>query len=419
MSAIYDNLSEAGRAAENARKAYELKDKVSELERFAIETNYDEVATRDIEKAVQTCELWRQTYPRDSRPVRDLGFMYAMLGSHEKALQQARESLPMGPHSEIYYDALGGDYVNLNRLDDAEAVYKEAKERNPGGEVLLVARYQLAFLKDDTTQMAQLAAAAVGKAGVENVLLSLQADTQAWYGKLKNARDLTERAMESAEHNDAKETAATYKAAAALRDVESSKSKHVRADVDAAIKLALNRDVYKIGALALARAGDTAGAEKIAVNLNKMFPLDTLVQRYWLPSIRAAIALQRKDPHKAIEVLKEAREIELSSGDLPSVQVGLCPVYLRGEAYLMLHDGKAAAEEFQKFIDHRGLVGNFVLGALARLGLGRAYAVDASKDSVRGEKARAAYQDFLTLWKDADPDIPILKEAKAEYARLP
>ena len=418
MSAIYDNLSEAGRAAENARKAYELRDKVSELEQFAIETNYHEVATRDIEKAVQTCELWRQTYPRDSRPVRDLGFMYAILGNHGKALEQARESLPMSPHTEIYYDALGGDYVNLNRLDEAEAVYREAKERNPGGEILLVARYQLAFLKGDAPQMAQLAAAAVGKPGVEDLLLALQADTQAWHGKLKNARDLTERAMESAEHNDAKETAATYKVAAALRDVESGDANQGRADVDAAMKLALNRDVWKIGALALARAGDTAGAEKIAVNLNKTFPLDTLVQRYWLPSIRAAVELQRKDPNKAIEVLKVASGIELSSGDLPSVQVGLCPVYLRGEAFLMLHDGKAAAEEFQKFIDHHGLVGSFILGALARLGLARAYALSTTKGSASGDKARLAYQDFLALWKDADPDIPILKAARAEYAKL-
>jgi serine/threonine protein kinase/tetratricopeptide (TPR) repeat protein len=413
MSAIYDNLSEAGRAAENAHKAYELRDKVSELERFAIETNYFEVATRDIEKAVQTCELWHQTYPRDSRPVRDLGFMYAILGSHEKALQQARESLLMGPHTEIYYDALSSDYLNLNRLDEAEAVYKEANKRNPGGEILLVARYQLAFLKGDVSQMAQLAAAAVGKPGVEDLLLALQADTQAWHGKLKNARDLTERAMESAERNDAKETAATYKAAAALRDVESGDSNQGRADVDAAMKLALNRDVWKIGALALARAGDTAGAEKIAVTLNKTFPLDTLVQRYWLPSIRAAVALQRKDPNKAIEVLKVASGIELSSGDLPSVQVGLCPVYLRGEAFLLLHDGKAASEEFQKFIDRRGLVGSFLLGALAHLGIARASALQGD-----AAKARAKYHDFLTLWKDADPDIPILKAAKAEYAKL-
>ena len=177
------------------------------------------------------------------------------------------------------------------------------------------------------------------------------------------------------------------------------------------MKLAPNRDVRAIAALALARAGDTAGAEKLAAELDKTFPLDTLVQRYWLPTIRAGVALERKDPNRAIELLKVASTIELSAP--MNLTILLCPAYLRGQAYLMLHDGNPAAAEFQKFIEHRGLVVNFPWGALARLGLARAYAMQG--DAV---KARAAYQDFLTLWKDADPDIPILKEAKAEYAKL-
>jgi eukaryotic-like serine/threonine-protein kinase len=177
------------------------------------------------------------------------------------------------------------------------------------------------------------------------------------------------------------------------------------------LKLAPNRDVRAMAALALARAGDTAGAEKLEAELDETFPLDTLVQRYWLPTIRAANALERKDPNRAVELLKIASTIEL--GQATSLNVFLCPVYLRGEAYLMLHDGNAAAGEFQKFIDHRGLVVNFPWGALARLGLARAYAL--SGDTA---KAKTAYKDFLTLWKDADPDIPILKEAKAEYAKL-
>ncbi len=256
----------------------------------------------------------------------------------------------------------------------------------------------------------------MGKPGTEDLLLAAQADTEAWYGKLKNARELTRRAMDSAQHNDAKETAAAYQAAAALREVESGNREQARADADAALKLAPNRDVRAMAALALARAGDTARAEKLAAELDKTFPLDTLVQRYWLPTIRAAVALQRKDPNRAIELLKVASPIEL--GHPTGVNVYLCPVYLRGEAYLMLHDGNAAAAEFQKFIDHYGLVGNFPWGALARLGLARAYALEAAKDPAARDKARAAYQNFLTLWKDADPDIPIYKQAKAEYARL-
>ena len=238
-----------------------------------------------------------------------------------------------------------------------------------------------------------------------------QADTEGWYGKLKKAHELTGQAMDSAQHNDAKESAAAYQAAAALREVEAGNREQARAEANAALKLAPNRDVRAMAALALARAGDTAGAEKLAAELDKTFPLDTLVQRYWLPTIRAGVALERQDPNRAIELLKVASTIEL--GEPTNLTIFLCPVYLRGEAYLMLHDGNRAAVEFQKFIDHRGLVWNFPWGALARLGLARAYALQG--DTV---KARAAYQDFLTLWKDADPDVPILKEAKTEYAKL-
>jgi predicted Zn-dependent protease len=202
-----------------------------------------------------------------------------------------------------------------------------------------------------------------------------------------------------------------YQGAAALREVESGDREQARAEAKAALKLAPNRDVRAMAALALARAGDTAAAEKLAVELDKTSPLDTLVQRYWLPTIRAGVALERKDPSRAIELLKVASTIEL--GEPTYLTILLCPAYLRGEAYLMLHDGNRARVEFQKFIDHRGLVANFPWGALARLGLARAYAMQ--RDTV---KAKAAYQDFLTLWKDADPDIPILKEAKVEYAKL-
>jgi eukaryotic-like serine/threonine-protein kinase len=251
----------------------------------------------------------------------------------------------------------------------------------------------------------------MGKPGAEDLLLAAQADTEGWYGKLKNAHELTGRAMYSAQHNDAKETAAAYQAAAALREVESGNSKQARADAVAALKLAPNRDVRAMAALALARAGDTAAAEKLAAELDKTFPLDTLVQRYWLPTIRAGVALERKDPNRAIELLKVTSTIELS--EPTNLTILMCPVYLRGEAYLMLHDGNAAVREFQKFIDHRGLVTNFPWGALARLGLARAYAMQGDT-----AKAKAAYQDFLTLWKGADPDIPIFIAAKAEYAKL-
>ncbi len=194
--------------------------------------------------------------------------------------------------------------------------------------------------------------------------------------------------------------------------MEAGNREQARADANAALKLAPNHDVKVVAALALARAGDTAEAEKLAVELDKTYPQDTLVQRNWLPSIRAAVAMERKDPNRAIELLKDASAIELGQAT-SALTIFLCPVYVRGEAYLMLHDGNAAATEFQKFIDHRGIVVNFPWGALARLGLARAYAMQG--DTTR---AKAAYQDFLNLWKDADPDVPVLIAAKAEYAKL-
>jgi len=412
MSIAYNNLNEAGRAVDSARKAYELREKVSERERFFIEGSYYLFATGELEKAAQVYELWQRTYPRDDLPHRDLGVASFGLGDWEKTLEEWREALRLDPNNAVNYLNLGNQYANLNRLDEAEAVYKRAEDRKLESEYLLLNRYQLAFLKGDTEQMARAFSVAMGKPGAEDVLLAAQADTEGWYGKLKEAHELTGWAMDAARRDDAKESAAAYQAAAALREVESGNRAQARAEAYAALKLAADRGVREVAALALARAGDTAGAEKLAAELDKNFPVDTLVQRYWLPTLRAAVALRRKDPNRAIELLKVATPIELGPGG-GTLTILICPAYLRGEAYLMLHDGNRAAVEFQKFIDHRGLVVNFPWGALARLGLARAYAVQG--DTAR---ARTAYQDFLTLWKDADPDIPILKEAKAEYAGL-
>ncbi len=375
MSSVYRDLNEVGRATENARKAYDLREKVSERERFFIEGRYYLNATGELEKAAQTYELWQQTYPRDDSPCRALRIISAFLGNWEKALEEARQALRLEPHNWANYVNLGAAYTALNRLDEAEAVYKQAEERKLEAELLLQNRYMLAFVKGDAAQMAQLVSAAMGKPGFENLLLASQADTEGWYGKLKDAHELSGRAMDSAQRNDAKEAAAGYQAAAALREAESGNREQARAEAHAAVKLAPNRDVRAIAALALARAGDTAGAEKLASELDKTFPLDTLVQMYWLPTIRAAVALERKDPNWAIELLKAVSTIEL--GKPTYLTIFLCPTYLRGEAYLMLHDGNRAAAEFQKFIDQRGLVVNFPWGALARLGLARAYALEA------------------------------------------
>ena len=412
MSTEYGDLSEMSRAAESARKAYELREKVSnEHERLPIEANYYLYTTGELEKAAQVYELWQTTYPRDAAPSEGLTFTVMILGNREKALEEAREALRLRPNDQGRYVNLASAYMTLNRLDEAAAVVKQAEQLKLESEDLTVFRYQLAFLEGDTAQMAHLASGAMGKPGMEEQMLAFQSDTEGWRGKLKNARELTRRAVDSARRNDAKETAATYQAAAALREVEAGNREQARADADAALKLAQNRDVRAIAALALARAGDIAAAEKLAAELDKTFPLDTLVQKYWLPAVRAAIALRRNQAQRAVDLLQKASTIEL--GMPTNFNVVLCPAYLRGEAYLTLHHGAAAAAEFQKFIDHYGLVSNFSWGALARLGLARAYGEEGNTG-----KARAAYQDFLTLWKDADPDVPIYQRAKAEYAKL-
>ena len=407
MAFIYWALDEVGRGAENARKAYELREKVSERERFNIEGNYYITATEELEKAAETCGLWQQTYTRDAKPYRFLGIISALLGDWEKALEEWREALRLEPNSEYNYLNLTYAYTALNRLDEADRVFKQAEERKLGGGLLLQQGYVVAFLKGDAAQMAQLVSATMGKPGYEDVLLATQANTEGWYGRLKDAHELTARAMDLARHNNAKETAAEYQAWEALQEAEAGNREQARAEAHTALKLGPNRDVREMAALDLARAGDTAGAERLAAELDKTFPLDTLVQRYWLPTIRAGLALERKDPNRAIELLKVVSTVELGGTGL------MWAAYLRGEAYLLLHDGNRAAAEFQKFIDHRGVLGNLPWGALARLGLARAYAMEGNT-----AKARAAYQDFLTLWKDADPDVPILKEAKAEYEKL-
>jgi eukaryotic-like serine/threonine-protein kinase len=412
MSVSYANLNEAARAAENAHEAYVRRERVSERERFTIEANYYILATGELEKAAQTYELWQQTYTRDFLPYANLAFIYGAIGNLEKELENAREALRLEPNNVANYGNLANTLMTLNRFDEAEQVYKEAEKRKLVAEILLANRYQFAFLKGDTAQMAMWVSAAAGKPGAEDLLLASQADTEGWYGRFKSARELTLRAMDLAQRNDAKETAAGHEAAAALREVESGNRGQAYLDADAALKLAPNRDVQAVAAIVFARAGKLAPAQKLAAELDKAFPLDTLVQRYWLPSIRAAIALERKDPNRAIESLNGARTIELGQ-PTAALTVFLCPAYLRGQAFLMLHDGNAAAAEFQKLIDHRGLVVNFPWAAMARVGLARAYAMQGDSP-----KARARYQDFLTLWKSADTNIPILVAAKSEYAKL-
>ena len=338
--------------------------------------------------------------------MRALVFIYGNRGNLEKALEEARAAMRLEPNDVNNYLGLALAYMSLNRLDEAEAVFKQAEERKLESEGLISDRYVLAFLRGDTAQMARLAAAAVGKPGTEDLMLAVQAETEGWYGRLKNVRELVRRAMDSAQHNDAKETAAVYQSYLAGLEAELEYPTQARADADEALKLAPNFAVQVYVARVLAQAGDIARAEQLAAELDKTLPLSAVLQRDGLSLIRAAVALHRKDPQRAVELLKSASTIDYPAN------------YFRGEAYLMLRDSNAAAAEYQKIVDHYGLVGNDWMGALSRLGLARAYALNAAKDSAARDKARTAYQSFLTLWKDADPDIPVLIQAKDEYRRL-
>jgi eukaryotic-like serine/threonine-protein kinase len=407
LAAMYGNLNEENLKVANARKAYELRDKVSQRERFFIEASYYWFAPGDLEKALPAYALWQQTYPRDYAVHSHLAEIYRILGNLEKSLDNALESVRLEPNHVDLNELVIAAYINLNRLDEAEAAVRQAEQRNLESEGLFALRYRLAFLNGDATRAAQALSEAMGKPGAEDRLLAAQSDTEAWHGRFHSARALTLRAMESAARNDARELSAAYQAEAALREAEAGNREQARADASAALKLAANQEVLATAAFAVARVGDTAMAEKLAAELDRTCPVDTVAQRYRLPTIKAAVALQRNDANQAIELLQVTSPIEL--GD----EGHLVAVYLRGQAYLILHDGNRAAAEFQKILDHRGIVWNSPIGALAHLQLGRAYAMQGDTG-----KAHNAYQDFLTLWKNADPDIPILKEAKTEYAKL-
>jgi DNA-binding winged helix-turn-helix (wHTH) protein/tetratricopeptide (TPR) repeat protein len=403
-------LNQPNRAAENSRKAYELRGRVSERERLTIEATYYQYATGELEKSISSLELWQQIYPRDHERY-NIDIIYRKIGNPEKALEEGLHALQLAPESAWNYENLATDYVNLNRLDLADDIYKLSDQRHLVAEGRARSLYLLAFLRGDIVQMAQRAASVAGKPDEEDAMLASQADTAACYGKAKEARQLTRRAMESVLQKDVKEIAAAYQAEAAEIEADEGRREQAHADAIASMRLASNREVQRMAALALARSGDMPRAEKLAAGLDRDFPLDTMVQSYWLPVIRAAIALQRRDPDKAISLLESAKTTEL--GGSGPTSPSMFPVYLRGEAYLMLHDGNRAAAEFQKFLDHRGLVRNSPWGALARLGMARAYAMQSDIT-----KARIAYRDFLTIWKDSDPDLPLLKQAKTEYAKL-
>ncbi len=405
----YGNLGRADLAAENAKKAYSLRDRVSERERYRISAFYFDKVTGEIEKATEAYELWAKSYPLDMVPHGNLGNIYTALGQYDKAIVETETQQKL-EQTIVGYGNLAGLYIAVNRLDDARRALQEAQQKGFDGLVIRADLYALAFLSGDNAEMERQVAWAAGRPGEEDQMLTAHADTQAYYGRLEKARDLARRATDSAVRADAKETGAQWLAYHALREAEMGNVAAARQGVSRALALAPGRDVKVLSALALARAGETTQSKTLLEGLEKSEPGNTYLKVYWFPVIEASIALAQQAPDRAVVALEPSLPYELGS---PPPGTAMYPPYIRGLAYLAQKNGPAAAAEFQKFIDHAKIVQNFPVAAIARLQLARAYVL--SGDTA---KAKAAYQDFLTLWKDADTDIPILKEAKAEYAKL-
>lgn len=410
LGIAYDNLGEVHKASENLTKAYSLRDRVSARERYRITAMYHSDVTGDLEKVKETCELWKETYPRDMAARGMLGTVYATLGQFEKSNEQFQEAMRLSPESAISYGNSAMTDIALDRLQAAEAALSMAQAKGLDGLIIHENLYSIAFLRGDFGEMNRQVAWAEGKPGSEDQLLALDSDTEAYFGRLGNARKLTRRAVESAVRGDARETAAMWEIDGALREMEVGNLSLARQGVRLALSLAPSRDVKVLAALVQVRTGDTAGAKALIRELEDNNDANTILKSYWLPTLKASLEVRSGNPQVAISLLQVAAPYELGQA---SYLFNMYPAYLRGEAYMMAHNGAAAAVEFEKLLSHPGIEQNEILGALSRLQLARAKILMNDIDG-----AQKQYADFLFLWKDADPGIPILKATRMEYAKL-
>jgi eukaryotic-like serine/threonine-protein kinase len=413
LGTVYHNLNEANLAAENVTKANELRGRVSEREKFYIESHYEHMVTGDLEKAAQVYDLWGQTYPRDWVPANNLGDIYQTLGQYEKALAEFRNCFRLSSADGLTYSNLVFSYMNLNRPDEAERAIKEARAKNLDSPDLLVYDYELAFLQNDAKKMTEVLQAGAGKRGAEGTLLYFAARTAAYSGELATARELSRRAVASAAREQQKEREANFQSSAGLWEALFGDAEEARRDATSALALSNSRDAESVAALSLAFAGDSSRAETLAADLGKRFPEDTLVQLNYLPAIQAQLALNRKNSADALQSLQSSLSYELGIAGNTSFSTNLLPVYVRGQAYLLAGQGPQAAVEFQKIIDSRGIVLNEPIGVLAYVGLARSYALRGKPSN-----ASAAYGRFFELWDHADAGIPVLLQARSESRKL-
>jgi eukaryotic-like serine/threonine-protein kinase len=420
----YFILGEPGRASEYYTKAFQLREHASEREKLMLTAEYYSGVTGELDKAVQTYQEEIESYPREYRAHANLAYLYADQGQYEKAMEFARQDLHLAPDHVLTYENLAFYALALQRFGETRQIIHEAQARKLDDYLLHNVLYALVFLGADSAGMAEQQQWFAGKPDYENDGLALASDTEAYAGHLTKARELTRRAVESAVRADNKENGAIYLAIAAQQQAAYGFAAEARQTTAEALKLApASHAVESEAALAFAVAGDTVRAESLAQDLGERFSADTQMQSLWLPAIQAQLALDRKNPASALNALQAASAIELGQISFLNNLSCLYHVYIRGEAYLVAGQGNAAAAEFQKILDHSGIVWNCWTGALAHLGVARANALQSSTsqgadaDAAR-VRALAAYKDFLTLWKDADPDIPILKQAKGEYEKL-
>ncbi|MGC2271250.1 MAG: winged helix-turn-helix domain-containing protein [Candidatus Sulfotelmatobacter sp.] len=421
---MYSSLGELGRAREYFSRAFQLREHTSEWEKLLITADYYSHVTGELGKAAQTYREQIESYPREYSRYRGLGIVYAEQGQYEKAAEITRQAMRLSPGTTADEGNIANDTLALQRFDESRQIIREAQARKEGDLVTRVALYALAFIGSDSAGMAEQQQWLAGKPDYVNLGLALASDTEAYGGHLGKARELTRRAVDSAIRADSKETGAIWQAIAAQREAAYGNAREARQSAEAALRLApASPGVESEAALAFAIAGDIAQAQSLAQDLGKSFPLDTQMQSLWLPAIEGQLASDRKNPASALDALQAESPVELGQVLFVMNLSCLYPTYVRGEAYLAAGQGSAAAAEFQKILDHSGIVWNCWTGALAHLGVARADALEsrtsrgAEADAAR-VRALAAYRDFLTLWKDADPDIPILKEAKVEYAKL-
>jgi serine/threonine protein kinase/tetratricopeptide (TPR) repeat protein len=415
LGLAFNGMGELSMDVECNRKAYELRDRTSAPEKYFITARFHKVVTGNLEKAEEALQLWIQAYPRSALPHTYLaGAIYPNTAQYEKAVEHGREAIRLNPNFPASYYTPMRDYISLNLIDEAKATYERALEHKMKSSYFNLALYQIAFLLNDSSRMAQQVAASAGKPGLEATLVANEADTAAYSGRLRTAREVSRQAVDSAERAGDKEAAATYSALSVLREALFGNANEAKRHATLEINRPAGHDLQYASALAWVYTGDDERAQRLTNDLSQRFPEATILQFNYLPTLRAKLALSRGNASEALEILRAALPYELGQTTYSSYGwSSLYPVYVRGEAYLEAHQGRESAAEFQKILDHRGIVLNEPIGALAHLQLGRAYAMQGES-----AKAKAAYEDFLTLWKEADPEIAILKQAKAEYAKL-